>query len=77
MCDITYETLDYILWRRERRPDCPLIELPPHGRLIDGDELRYLFADWYRVLSDEMKEVVALQYIDNTPTVIEAEGSEK
>jgi hypothetical protein len=45
--------------------------------LIDGDELRYLFADWYRVLSDEMKEVVALQYIDNTPTVIEAEGSEK
>ena len=28
MCDITDETLDYILWKRERRPDCPLIELP-------------------------------------------------
>ena len=40
MCDITDETLDYILWKRERRPDCPLIELPPHGRLIleNGEE---------------------------------------
>jgi len=24
----------------ERLPNCPLIELPPHGRLIDADALR-------------------------------------
>ena len=24
----------------KRMPDCPLIELPPHGRLIDADELK-------------------------------------
>lgn len=24
---------------KERLHDCPLIELPPHGRLIDADEL--------------------------------------
>ena len=24
----------------ERHPDCPLIHVPPHGRLIDADALR-------------------------------------
>lgn len=24
-------------WRRNRVPDCPLIEIPTHGRLIDAD----------------------------------------
>lgn len=61
-------------YRAQRHPSCPLISIPtPHGRLIDADALRVLFADWYRVLDDNMREEVALRYIDDAPTVIEAE----
>ena len=29
-------------------PDwCPLVELPPHGRLIDADKLMMSLADWW------------------------------
>lgn len=28
---------------KSRPSDCPLIEIPPHGRLIDADELMKLF----------------------------------
>lgn len=28
MCDITNEPIDEKQWKRERHPDCPLIELP-------------------------------------------------
>ena len=74
MCDITDETLDYILWKRERRPDCPLIELPPHGRLIDIKSVEYgkftavgnEYQRWWNGALDSI--------IDNAPTVIEAEG---
>ena len=49
--------------------DCPLIELPPHGRLIDADELVRIWtgAKFY----GNIKPIV-----DARPTVIEAEGSE-
>ena len=49
-------------------PDwCPLIELPPHGRLIDADELVRIWtgAKFY----GNIKPIV-----DARPTVIEAEG---
>lgn len=48
-------------------PDCPLIELPPHGRLIDADELVRIWtgAKFY----GSIKPIV-----DARPTVIEAEG---
>ena len=47
--------------------DCPLIELPPHGRLIDADELVRIWtgAKFY----GNIKPIV-----DARPTVIEAEG---
>ena len=56
------------IWR-ERHPDCPLIELPPHGRLIDADELVRIWtgAQFY----GSIKPIV-----DARPTIIEAEGSE-
>ena len=44
--------------------DCPLIELPPHGRLIDADELLASDAiDW----GEE-----AWNGINHAPTVLEA-----
>ncbi len=27
-------------------PDCPLVSVPPHGRLIDGDNLALLVLNW-------------------------------
>ena len=61
----------------EYRPkDCPLTELPPHGRLIDSDKLKsrlVLDND-----SSELQRISAdiLKWIDIQETVIEAEGSE-
>lgn len=53
------------------RPDwCPLTELPPHGRLIDADELVRIWtgAKFY----GSIKPIV-----DARPTVIEAEGEKE
>lgn len=67
------------------RPDwCPLIELPPHGRLIDADALMETFRERKRpTLSDGedgSKERVryldfisTLQAIKDAPTIIETE----
>ena len=54
-------------YRTTRHPSCPLIELPPHGRLIDADELVRIWtgAKFY----GNIKPIV-----DARPTVIEAEG---
>ena len=48
---------------------CPLIELPPHGRLIDADELVRIWTG--AKFHGNIKPIV-----DARPTVIEAEGSE-
>ena len=74
MCDITDEQLDYMLWKCERHPDCPLIELPPHGRLIDADKLKSRL-----VLDNDSSELQRIsadihKWIDIQETVIEAEG---
>ena len=56
------------------RPEwCPLIELPPHGRLIDVstvEEIRFHDADGYHVINGE--QLCELEI--DAPTVIEAEG---
>ena len=56
------------------RPDwCPLIELPPHGRLIAEKtitEIRYHDADGYHIVNGE--QLCELEI--DAPTVIEAEG---
>ena len=51
------------------RPDwCPLVEVPPHGRLIDAD----------KATEESMKRTgKRLLAIDTAPTIIEAEGSEE
>jgi len=58
----------------ERNKDCPLVEIPSHGRLIDADELKKKYPhdeDWeYPVTTNEM----ACEDIDDMPTIIEAEG---
>lgn len=56
-----------------RRTDCPLVPVPPHGRLIDADEaIGHLFNGEQCLYSwDEIEEA-----IDATETVIPAEEGE-
>ena len=54
----------------ERRADCPLVPVPPHGRLIDADELEpdTEWNDYY----DEYTSYSKAQ-IQVAPSIIEAE----
>ena len=74
-----------INWTLENQTDethsCPLVQIPPHGRLIDADALDDILADqsedaynrthaprsWERALS-AMRD-----YLDNAPTIIEGD----
>ena len=60
-----------IMNRSKHHPDCPLIELPPHGRLGDLDEL-YKVANMADDFGADTTDILKL--IIDTPTVIE--GSE-
>ncbi len=60
-CGLPYQHRD----DKGRRPDCPLVELPPHGRLIDADAIQD-----YNVETFGQRLLI----IDTAPTVIE--GSE-
>lgn len=67
ICKLTGKPVD--LDNRDGRPsDCPLVELPPHGRLIDAVALkgscegRLLAGQSFNFFSE----------IDNAPTVLEA-----
>ena len=66
--------------------DCPLVELPPHGRLIDADKFEFEMNDKLLVaLTEKYGEEEAkgglhfsfrdcISNIQYQPTVIEAEG---
>lgn len=59
------------------RPDwCPLVSVPPYGRLIDADELEY-HADNVRDPMGRMEKTVMWEKIKAAPTIIPAdEGGE-
>ena len=72
---------------KDRLPDCPLVELKPHGDLIDMDALKKDYKmgkdcdtcepDWkscqYDIVYSKMD---FCGWLDDTPVVIEAEGEE-
>lgn len=56
-----------------RMEDCPLVEIPKHGRLIDADKLK---ADNPRHMNADVPyvtEVTVEEIIDEAPTIIEGE----
>ena len=87
VCQMT----DKVIWNTRRGDDCPLVELPPHGRLIDADALAddLLFdvdlceKALFELVGQERKNVQdekdtkqnCVYWIQNAPTIIEAEGS--
>ena len=55
----------------ERHKRCPLVELPPHGRLIDADALMKK-VEHDTPLSTVFEKTMRM-YLNNAPTIIEAE----
>lgn len=64
----------------DKRPDwCPLVEVPPHGRLKDADAIiADAHATGKRVFGGSIPECSSLSavvtVIDNAPTIIPASG---
>lgn len=74
----TFDAIDHIVL------SCPLVEVPPHGRLIDADALEELFREVIGNIfkREEIKPVLehmvrasamAVEMIKDAPTIIEAE----
>ena len=65
--------------RRERHPDCPLVEVPtPHGRLIDADSVEKQIGyvanlDWNRKVGASGGMFAALEIVEDALTIIESE----
>lgn len=55
---------------RERLDSCPLVPVPPHGRLIDADALDSSETDYL------CNHLVYLVDIDDAPTIIPADEGE-
>jgi hypothetical protein len=71
-CMVTQILVGNILRKGERSEDCPLVEIPTHGRLIDESAL--LKGCGY-IIADGMA-CIPVKYIANAPTIIPAEEGE-
>ena len=76
-CNITGESLGIEETDNGRDEYCPLIELPPHGRLIDADELKSKFRHGNGDDDADSAWISTIRrFITQAETIIEAEGSE-
>lgn len=63
-----------VLTEKDLPCDCPLVPVPPHGDLIDRDEIPYK-----KIMLDDDDEFyygVTQPYIDRMPVIIPAEEGE-
>lgn len=74
LCDVLVKYMTYGEWETKRQDDCPLVPVPPHGRLIDADALFKLIG------ADEHLSVLEVMYVQSllsaTPTIIPADLKE-
>ena len=67
----------YIYYPEEKLEECPLIEVPDHGDLIDQDKYRDEFMNGVYALcsddSDNYRANAIIDLFDEAPTVIPAE----
>lgn len=77
---IGFEDGNTTCFTRERRKDCPLVEVPPHGRLIDADALMQSFHDEFD--DEEVHDFECgaywfhgsvINHVINSPIIIPAE----
>ncbi len=68
---------DMAVQNGKRLNNCPLVEIPPHGRLIDADALKasLVFAEKTAEWAVPALRAV-LMVIDEMPTIIEAKEGE-
>ena len=63
--------------RSKRADNCPMTELPPHGRLIDGDVAEVIVTDEKDEVGGFLDGILyAADWIADQPTIIEEEVSE-
>lgn len=88
-CNVLGKFIDFVVGSEGRREDCPLIEIPPHGRLIDADALMKEFEKAENTMAEHGQEYscsfmsssqeistewyVVEEMVDNSPTIIPAD----
>ena len=87
-CPLNYDSIDCMvannalrengggdfLFDHERHPNCPLIPVPSHGRLIDADALKVSLAFAEEIARWAVPALRAvMMVIDEIPTIIPAE----
>lgn len=71
ICQVGYFTVADAVYHEERHENCPLVEIPSHGDLIDKGKLVNVLFD---LLDDSDKPVHdMLLEVETAPTVIESE----
>ena len=56
----------------KRIPSCPLVEIPPHGRLIDADELKSIIESYLKIQEDWAMETVMPDCKDRAEAMVTA-----
>ena len=59
-----------------RHPECPLVEIPPHGRLIEAGNLAARAFRYLLMSGDESPKIVFASAIKDAPTIIEEDFTE-
>lgn len=70
-CPLTEQLFSSYLVSETRMADCPLIELPPHGRLIDADALMKQIE--HDTPLSAVFEKTMRRYLHYAPTITESE----
>lgn len=60
----------------ERPDDCPLIKVPPHGRLIDADDVFHVLTNYYHHSTEFQREALK-EALARVSTIIPADPADK
>lgn len=81
-CGVTHKRMDFETMDRVRNPHCPLVPVPPHGRLIDASEKIRVqiyddMAEDFHMVDMTIDDLLSQGWIEaNAPTIIPAEEGE-
>ena len=77
LCSETFTDVNSMIEATIRHPDCPLIEVKPHGRLIDADAILRKDRQIYRGdMAVGYAPYVHIDEIETAPAILEAEEKE-
>ena len=74
MCMVTGEVMPVDGKNIQHNQPCPLVPVPPHGRLIDADAL--IDAGWQLSRDNIFTGKYEIALLSSVPTIIEAKGRE-